>query len=99
MKKLAKFAKILGPKKLFPNPKQGTLTEDIEEAKKKFNSGLIQWKTEPKFPLIHQMVGRISFPTEHLVENIKAFINSVGKHNIEEAYVKTTMSPSIKLKI
>ncbi len=97
MPKLSKFARILGPKKLFPNPKQGTLSENPEEAAKKFKSGILRWKTEPKFPLIHQMIGKISYKTDDLVENAVVFLRSVGKHNIKEAYIKTTMSPSIKL--
>ncbi len=97
MKSLTKFAKILGPKKLFPNPKQGTLVDDPEAAVKRFEGGSVQWKTEPKFPLIHQMIGRVSFKTEELVENARVFLRSVGKHNIKQAFVKTTMSPSVEI--
>ncbi len=99
MPRLSKFARILGPKKLFPNPKQGTLSPEPEKAAEKFKSGVLRWKTEPKFPLIHQMIGKLSFETEKLVENAVAFLRSVGKHNIKEAYIKSTMSPSIRLNL
>lgn len=99
MPKLSKFARILGPKKLFPNPKQGTLTEEPEKAVERFKSGVLQWKTEPKFPLIHQIIGRVSYDTDKIVDNAIAFLRSVGKSNIREAYIKTTMSPSIKLSL
>ncbi len=97
MPRLAKHAKILGPKGLMPNPKNGTITTDIEKAKAAFSKGQIQVKTEANFPLIHQLVGKISIKPEELAENINAVINAVKKNKILSAYVKTTMSPSLKL--
>lgn len=99
MAKLAKFAKVLGPKGLMPNPKAGTVSPNPEEVAKKFQKGTLRWKTEPKFPLIHQMIGKVSFEDKQLVENAEAFINSVGKIHIKAAFIKTTMSPSLKLNI
>ncbi len=97
MPKIAKVAKILGPKGLMPNPKTGTVSDKPEEAAKKFQSGVLRWKTEPKFPLVHQMVGKISSNEKDLEDNIRAFISSLGKANIQAVFIKTTMSPSIKL--
>ncbi|GIW62829.1 MAG: hypothetical protein KatS3mg090_0655 [Patescibacteria group bacterium] len=97
MPKLSKFAKVLGPKKLFPNPKQGTLTDNPEDAVSKFNSGLIQWKTEAKFPLIHQAIGKKSFTDEQIEENFRALINSVGKTNIVKCFLKLTMTPAVPI--
>jgi len=97
--KLVKFAKILGPKGLMPNPKNGTISSNPEEAAKRFQKGLLYWKTESKFPLIHQTLGKISQKEEELEENIKAFLKSVGLNHIREAFLKTTMSPSIKIKL
>ena len=97
MPKLAKFAKVLGPKGLMPNPKAGTISTKPEDIVKKFSRGVMRWKTEPKFPLIHQMIGKISFPEKNLVENAVKFIEVVGKKHILKAYIKSTMSPSIKL--
>lgn len=99
MPKLAKFAKLLGPKGLMPNPKAGTISPNPEEVVKKFSKGVLRWKTEAKFPLIHQMIGKLSFETKALVENTKKFINAVGKSHIKKVVIKSTMSPSVKLDI
>lgn len=97
MAKLVKYAKVLGPKGLMPSPKKGTLTDNIEAAKAKLSSGVVLYKAEPKFPLMHQMVGKKSFTNEALVENVKVFIKTVGKKNIADAFLKSSMSPSVKL--
>jgi len=97
MPKLAKFAKVLGPKGLMPNPKAGTISAQPEEVAKKFLKGTLRWKTEGKFPLIHQMVGKISYDDVKLIENIKAFVLAVGKASVFAAYVTSTMTPSVRL--
>ncbi|MFZ6034546.1 MAG: 50S ribosomal protein L1 [Patescibacteria group bacterium] len=97
MPKLAKFAKILGPKGLMPNPKAGTISPKPEELVKKFSGGTTRWKTEPKFPLVHQMIGKASMEDKNLVENAQAFIEAVGTKHILKAFMKSTMSPSLKL--
>jgi len=99
MPKLIKYARILGPKGLMPNPKDGTISPNPQEAAKKFEKGLLHWKTESKFPLIHQMIGKISQKDEELEENIKAFLKAVGLSHIKEAYLKTTISPSVKIEV
>lgn len=99
MPKLVKYAKILGPKGLMPNPKNGTISQNPEEVAKKFQSGLIRFKTESKFPIIHQIVGKTSFSEEALVENIKTLILAINSSEIKSAYLKSTMSPSIKLNL
>jgi len=78
MPKLIKYARILGPKGLMPNPKDGTISPNPQEAAKKFEKGLLHWKTESKFPLIHQMVGKISQKDEEVEANIKAFFKGGG---------------------
>lgn len=97
MPKLAKFAKVLGPKGLMPNPKAGTISPNPEQVVKKFEKGALRWKAEAKFPLIHQMIGKISFPDKNITENAKLFLQSVGKSHIQKAFIKLTMSPSLKL--
>lgn len=97
MPKLAKFARVLGPKGLMPNPKAGTISPNPEEVAKKFEKGTLRFKTEGKFPLIHQMVGKLSHEDKALVENIKAFIEVVGKPHISGAFVTSTMTPSVQL--
>lgn len=99
MPKLAKFARILGPKGLMPNPKAGTVTPNPEQVAKKFEKGTLQWRTEPKQAVIHQMIGKVTSDDTALVENAIALLNSVGKANIRSAFIKTTMSPSLRLDI
>lgn len=99
MPKLAKFARVLGPKGLMPNPKAGTISPKPEEVAKKFQKGALRWKTEAKFPLIHQMIGKISFEDKDIVENAKAFLESVKKNHIKKVFLKSTMSPSVKIDI
>lgn len=99
MPKIAPLAKILGPKGLMPNPKTGTISEKPEEVAKKFSAGLVRWKTEPKFPIIHQLVGKVSYEEKKLVENINVFIEKVGKNNIKSAYLKSTMSPALAITV
>jgi large subunit ribosomal protein L1 len=99
MPKLAKFARVLGPKGLMPNPKAGTVSPNPEEVVKKFEKGVLRWKTEPKFPLIHQLIGKISFDEKALIENAAAFVKAVGKPHIKAVFIKTTMSPSLRLDV
>lgn len=99
MPKLVKFAKILGPKGLMPNPKAGTISDKPEEAAKKFKGGAVRFKTEAKFPIIHQAVGKLSFKDEALMENITVFLRAVGTSKIESTFLKSSMSPSIRLDV
>jgi large subunit ribosomal protein L1 len=99
MAKLAKVAKVLGPRGLMPNPKNGTITPKPEEVAKKYAGGQINFKTEAKAPIMHLTVGKISFGPEKLTENIEALIAAVKKANIVNATAKSTMSPGIKIKI
>lgn len=98
MPKLAKLAKILGPKGLMPNPKNGTISENPEEAVKKF-SGTLQFKTEGDFPIIHSVLGKGSFAEKKLAENFQALINAIGVVKIKSVYLKATMSPSVRVEI
>jgi len=97
MPKLARFAKVLGPKGLMPNPKAGTISPNPEEVAKKYAKGGVRWKTEAKAPLIHQLIGKISFDDTKLIENAKTLLANVGKPKIQRAFIKTTMSPSLRL--
>lgn len=99
MPKLVKFAKMLGPRGLMPNPKTGTVSTNPEETKNKFTKGVIRWKSEPKFPLLHQLLGKISYKEEDIAENVTLFLRSVGSSHIKKAYLKTTMSPSLKIDV
>lgn len=99
MPKLARYAKVLGPRGLMPNPKTGTISLKPEEVAKKFAGGLMKWKSEAKFPLIHQMVGKISLDEKAIAENVNAFVKAVGEAKIKEVFIKTTMSPALQISI
>lgn len=97
MPKLAKVAKTLGPRGLMPNPKTGTIGENPEKLAQDLSKGQTQWKTQPDFPIVHTVIGRVSFEPEKLEENFGALLKSVGKEKIRSAFLKATMGPSIKL--
>lgn len=99
MGKLARVAKFLGPKGLMPNPKAGTITATPEKVADKLKAGEISWKTESDFPIIHQVIGKLSFKDNQLVENFKAFVKSVDEIKIKSITLKSTMSPGIKIEI
>ena len=97
MPKLARVAKVLGPKGLMPNPKAGTVTTNPEEVAKQYAGGQMRYKTEAKSPVMHVAVGKFSFGAEKLAENINAFLKAVKMENIKKVVVKSTMSPAVKL--
>ncbi len=99
MPKLTKFAKILGPKGLMPNPKSGTVGANTTELVQKFSGNTLRYKTESKAPIIHLVVGKIDREVSVLVENINAIIKAVDGKNIKAAYLSLTMSPSIRIKV
>jgi large subunit ribosomal protein L1 len=97
MPKLAKVAKVLGPRGLMPNPKSGTITTKPEEVVKKYQGGQITFRTEGKAPIMHLIVGKASFGEKKLEENIKTVLSAIKKENINKAVLKSTMSPGIKI--
>ncbi len=97
MPRLAKAAKILGPRGLMPNPKNGTVAANPEEAAKKFAGGQINYKTEGKVNIVHMALGKLSFGKEKLADNIKAFLGSLEKGKVKSVYLKSTMSPSLRI--
>jgi large subunit ribosomal protein L1 len=99
MKNLTKYARLLGPKGLMPNPKNGTLVADPEKRAKDLASGKTAVKSEKKAPLIHTTVGKMSLGSEKLAENIQALLNACGQGKILKAVVTTTMSPGIKISV
>lgn len=99
MPKLAKVARVLGPRGLMPNPKNGTISDKPEEAMKKFQGGQINFKTEAKNPIIHLSVGKTSFDDVKLSDNIKTVITAIKKDRIKKVTLKSTMSPGIKLNV
>lgn len=97
MPKLAKVAKNLGPKGLMPNPKSGTITNDLKKSVESFQSGKTEYKTEAKSPVIHLGLGKLDQPTEELSANIKTLIGQIGKTRAKKLTLSPTMGPSIKV--
>lgn len=101
---LGKIGRILGPKGLMPNPKTGTVTMEIGKAISEIKKGKIEYRTD-KQGNIALVVGKSSFETEKLVENIKAVMdlilrvkpNAVKGTYIKGVHISSTMGPSIKL--
>ena len=104
MAEVGKLGKILGPRGLMPNPKTGTVTTDIAKAVTEMKAGKIEFRVE-KNGIIHNSIGKISFPKENLIENARVFIDAILKAKPQAAkgpYVKkititSTMGPGIKL--
>ncbi len=96
--KLAKHARVLGPKGLMPNPKNGTITKQPEEKKKELEAGQITLKTEKKQPVMHVSIGKVSMDTKDLVENVQALIEALG-NKLLKMTLSASMSPGVKVKI
>ena len=100
MPKLAKFAKVLGPKGIMPNPRNGTITPDPEKrAAELAAGGTLPYKTEGKFPIIHLALGSINQPQSDLVDNINETLRSIGVSKIKNAFLVCTQTPSVKLSL
>jgi large subunit ribosomal protein L1 len=97
MPKLAKVARVLGPRGLMPNPKNGTISDKPEQVIEKLSAGQISFKTEAQAPIIHMSVGKLSFKDEQLSENIQLVLNAVGSQKINNVVLKSTMSPAIPI--
>ncbi len=99
MPKLVPFARLLGPKGLMPNPKNGTLVNDPKKAQS-FSASTVTLKTEKEAPLIHTVVGKNSQADKEIVENVEAIFKVLGgSKQIVRAFLKSTMSPSVKLQL
>lgn len=98
MPKVAKLAKILGPKGKMPNPKSGTVTSDPEKTKKELEEGLAEYKTD-SYGIIHQVIGKVSNAPKILEENFKALLTVLPKEKIKTVFLCATMGPSVKVLI
>ncbi|MCC6711476.1 MAG: hypothetical protein IT416_03970 [Candidatus Pacebacteria bacterium] len=96
MPKLAKFARILGPKGLMPNPKNGTLTPNPERAVKELSAGKMLIKTERKAPLMHISIGKVSMDSKAIAENIQALMKPLQGKALRLA-LSASMSPGVKV--
>ena len=78
MPTIGKIGKILGPKGLMPNPKLGTVTQDVKTAVLNAKAGQVQYKND-KTGIVHAGIGKLNFNAEDLLENLKAFYSSISK--------------------
>mgnify|MGYP001572882795 CR=1 FL=1 len=99
MQKLAKVARVLGPKGLMPNPKTGTVTPEPEKRAKELSQGQVNFKTEPDQPIIHMSVGKVSFEEKKLSDNVNAILDAVGRGKIARATLSATMGPGVKVTV
>ncbi|NLY36719.1 MAG: 50S ribosomal protein L1 [Tissierellia bacterium] len=101
---IGRLGRVLGPKGLMPNPKSGTVTFDVERAVNEIKAGKVEYRLD-KSNMIHVSVGKLSFDSVKLEENIKAFIAEIIKvkppaakgNFIKNISLSSTMGPGIKL--
>jgi len=104
MSELGKLGRILGPKGLMPNPKSGTVTNDVANAVKEVKAGKIEFRVD-KTGIVHTSVGKLNFETDKLVENAKAFINTIIKlkpssskgQYVKSLFLSSSMGPGLKI--
>ncbi len=104
MGKIGALGRVLGPRGLMPNPKSGTVTQEIGKAVKEVKQGKIDFKVD-KTGIVHTSVGKVSFDAEKIRENAKEFISTLIKMKpttakgtyVKSIYLSSTMSPGIKV--
>jgi len=104
MSELGRLGKILGPKGLMPNPKSGTVTQDVAQAVKEIKGGKIEFRVD-KTGIVHSSVGKLNFENEKLVDNAKAFINTIIKMKpasakgqyVKSLFLSSTMGPGLRI--
>jgi len=104
MSELGKLGKVLGPKGLMPNPKSGTVTNDLAKAVNEVKAGRIEFRVE-KAGIVHACVGKASFEPKQLEDNIHTFINQVLKmkpatskgHYVKSVTLTSTMGPGLAI--
>ena len=102
MPKLGKYARLLGPKGLMPNPKAGTVTPDVEKAVRESKAGKVEYRVD-KQAIVHIGLGKVSFGVDKLMENANVFFESLKAQKpsslkgtyVKSVFVTTTMGPSV----
>jgi len=105
MPKIAKVAAILGPAGVMPNPKSGTVTNDVEKAVKEFKLGQVEIRKEASAPIIHTAIGKVSWEDERLTSNLKHLLTVLRSNRpsgtkpnwIKSIYVTSSMGKSFAL--
>ncbi|MEI6040547.1 MAG: hypothetical protein WCP93_04335 [Candidatus Berkelbacteria bacterium] len=96
MGKVARLAKILGPKGKMPNPKSGTITADPEKTKIELEGGKREYKSD-SYGIVHQVIGKTDVKNEELVANFKALLSLLPVERIVSINLSATMGPSVKV--
>jgi len=104
MGKLGALGRVLGPRGLMPNPKSGTVTNEVGKAVKEVKQGKIDFKVD-KYGIVHTSVGKVSFTAEQIVENAREFVSTLMKLRptaakgtyVKSIYLSSTMSSGIKI--
>jgi large subunit ribosomal protein L1 len=104
MPKLGKYARLLGPKGLMPNPKSGTVATDVAKAVSEAKAGKVEYRVD-KQATIHLSIGKVSFGAAKLLENAQSFFGSLQSHKpsslkgifVKSTAIATTMGPGIKV--
>ncbi len=104
MPKLGKYARVLGPKGLMPNPKSGTVTIDVAKAVTEAKAGRVEYRVDST-GIVHVGIGKVSFGGAKLLQNAQAILNSIKQNKpgslkgnyIRSIYVTTSMGPSIHI--
>ena len=104
MGKIGALGRVLGPRGLMPNPKSGTVTNDVATAVKEVKQGKIDFKVD-KAGIVHTSIGKASFSPEQIRDNAKEFVATLNKLKptaakgtyIKSVYLSSTMSPGIKI--
>jgi large subunit ribosomal protein L1 len=104
MGELGKLGRVLGPRGLMPNPKSGTVTQDVATAVKEVKAGKIEFRVD-KGGNVHSTVGKASFDENKLVDNVNTFINTIMRakpssakgHYLKGVVLSTTMGPSVRV--
>ena len=104
MGKLGALGRVLGPRGLMPNPKSGTVTQDVAKAVKEVKQGKIDFKVD-KNGIVHASIGKVSFAPDQIKDNAKEFVNALIKLKpatakgtyLKSIYLSSTMSPGLKI--
>jgi large subunit ribosomal protein L1 len=104
MGKLGALGRVLGPRGLMPNPKSGTVTNDVATAVKEVKQGKIDFKVD-KAGIVHTAIGKVSFAPEQIRDNAKDFVATLIKLKptaakgtyVKSVYLSSTMSPGLKI--
>jgi large subunit ribosomal protein L1 len=106
MAKLGKYARVLGPRGLMPNPKSGTVTSDINKAVSEAKAGRVEYRVDST-GIVHLGVGKVSFTADQLTKNIQAVMTSVKNNKpqslkgnyFKAIYLTTSMGPSVAVEL